>query len=99
MFTVFSAYSKIENNITQLTVHYAKGLSKILEVFVTQLLRDDFEIHKPVHLPMKVTKGDLVPHLEKLHKKVLGMPASKQDRFFYLLFHTKKTRKAKDRQI
>ena len=42
-----NAYSKIENNITQLTVHHVKELSRILEVPITDLLKDDFEIHRP----------------------------------------------------
>jgi transcriptional regulator with XRE-family HTH domain len=42
-----NAYSKIENNITQLTVRHIKLLSTILEAPITDLLNDDFEIHRP----------------------------------------------------
>jgi transcriptional regulator with XRE-family HTH domain len=42
-----NAYSKIENNITQLTVNHVKQISHILEVSIVDLLRDDFEIHGP----------------------------------------------------
>ena len=42
-----NAYNKIENNITRLTVHHIKELSKILEVPMSDLLNDDFEINKP----------------------------------------------------
>ncbi len=45
-----NAYSKIENNITQLTVNHVKNISQILEVPVIDLLRDDFEIHAPASI-------------------------------------------------
>ena len=63
-----NAYSKIENNITGLTVHHVKALSKILEVPVTDLLKDEFEIHKPFAMPRTVTKSDLLEHVHKLQK-------------------------------
>lgn len=74
-----NAYSKIENNITQLTVHHIKELSKILEVPVTDLLKDDFEIHKPITIPRVVTKTDLLSHIEILHKSVEEKHAVKND--------------------
>jgi transcriptional regulator with XRE-family HTH domain len=45
-----NAYSKIENNRTQLTVNHLKLLSKILDVEVLDLLRDEFEIRRPHEL-------------------------------------------------
>ncbi len=42
-----SAYSKIENNQTELKVWHCKVLSKIFGYNVYDLLPDDFEIHKP----------------------------------------------------
>lgn len=45
-----NAYSKIENNVTQLTVQHIKQLSAILEISPLELLKDDFEIHKPLHI-------------------------------------------------
>jgi transcriptional regulator with XRE-family HTH domain len=45
-----NAYSKIENNITQLTVNHVKNISQILEIPVIDLLRDDFEIHAPTSI-------------------------------------------------
>jgi len=72
-----NAYSKIENNITQLTVHHVKELSKILEVPITDLLRDDFEIHKPLIVPHHVTRADLLAHVEHLHKKIESLPATR----------------------
>ena len=64
-----NAYSKIENNITQLTVHHVKELSRVLEISVTDLLKDDFEIHKPAYIPKSLTKAELlekVLHLQKV---------------------------------
>lgn len=76
-----NAYSKIENNITQLTVHHIKELSKILEIPVTDLLKDDFEIHKPVALRGTVTKSDLIAHIEIVHTKVQEKHAAKHDAY------------------
>ena len=74
-----NAYSKIENNITQLTVHHVKELSKILEVPVTDLLKDDFEIHKPFAVARNVTKTDLLEHVHQLQKIILDKHASRHD--------------------
>lgn len=76
-----NAYSKIENNITQLTVHHVKELSRILEVSITDLLKDDFEIHRPVVIPGTVTKSDLIAHLHRLEKAISGKHASKHDSY------------------
>lgn len=80
-----NAYSKIENNITQLTVHHVKELSKILDVPLTDLLKDDFEIHKPMPLPQTVTKADLLQHIELLSRKVEGKHATKHQAFIIAL--------------
>jgi len=72
-----NAYSKIENNITQLTVHHVKELSKILDVPITDLLNDDFEIHKPLAIPHAVTKTDLLKHIESLYRKIEAKHAGK----------------------
>lgn len=42
-----AAYSKIENNITELTVKHCRMLSKIFEANVYDYLSDDFEISRP----------------------------------------------------
>jgi transcriptional regulator with XRE-family HTH domain len=76
-----NAYSKIENNITQLTVHHVKELSKILDVPVTDLLRDEFEIHKPVTIPHTVTRQDLLDQLTLLKKKLDSRQASKHHNY------------------
>ncbi len=65
-----NAYSKIENNYTQLTVAHIKQLSKILEVGLLDLLKDDFEIHKPAHLQMdSVGKETLLNLLHNIIEK------------------------------
>jgi transcriptional regulator with XRE-family HTH domain len=66
-----NAYSKIENNITQLTVNHVKQISAILEVSVTDLLKDDFEIHKATGMQMEsVTKEALLHNLDQIRKKI-----------------------------
>ena len=76
-----NAYSKIENNITGLTVHHVKELSKILEVPITDLLKDNFEIHKPLVIPRIVTKSDLLEHVHQLQKIILDKQATKHDSY------------------
>ncbi|HEU4471170.1 MAG TPA: helix-turn-helix transcriptional regulator [Flavisolibacter sp.] len=80
-----NAYSKIENNITQLTVHHVKELSKILEVPITDLLNDEFEIHKPVPTPNIVTRTALLAEAEKLHKKIQTRHASRHEAYLVAL--------------
>jgi transcriptional regulator with XRE-family HTH domain len=76
-----NAYSKIENNITQLTVHHIKELSKILEVPITDFLKDDFEIHKPVMIPRVVTKADLIAMVRVLESKLEAKHVTKHDSY------------------
>lgn len=80
-----NAYSKIENNITQLTVHHVKELSKILEVPITDLLKNEFEIHKPFAIPRTVTKADLLEHIHLLQKSVADKQAVKHDAYIVAL--------------
>lgn len=66
-----NAYSKIENNYTQLTVSHIKTLSKILEVGILELLKDEFEIHKPSQLQVEsVTKDNILMAFENLTEKL-----------------------------
>ena len=74
-----NAYSKIENNITGLTVHHVKELSKILDIPITDLLKDDFEIHKPFAIPRTVSKSDLLEHVHTLQKIMQDKHATKHD--------------------
>lgn len=76
-----NSYSKIENNITQLTVHHVKELSKILDVSISDLLNDDFEIHKPFVIPRSVTKADLLEHVGRLQKIVADKHVTKHDSY------------------
>lgn len=80
-----NAYSKIENNITQLTVHHVKELARILEVSIFDLLRDDFEIHKPFAIPKTVTKADVLEHINSLQKRVMEKHATKHDAYIAVL--------------
>jgi transcriptional regulator with XRE-family HTH domain len=80
-----NAYSKIENNITQLTVQHVKELAKILDVSITDLLRDDFEIHRPYAIPKTVTKADVLEHISILQKRVMEKHATKHDAYIAVL--------------
>ncbi len=80
-----NAYSKIENNLTQLTVHHIKQLSQILDVPMLDLLKDEFEIHKPVVLPKVVHKQDLLKHIEVLRSKVADKAAAKNEHYLVAL--------------
>lgn len=77
-----NAYSKIENNITQLTVHHVKQLSAILKVPVTDLLKDDFEIHKPLFVHGKaIHKEDVIIMLDHIKQKLQGKHASRHESY------------------
>jgi transcriptional regulator with XRE-family HTH domain len=41
-----AAYSKIENNLTELTVRHCKVLSRVFGVNVYDFFDEDFEIHR-----------------------------------------------------
>jgi len=77
-----NAYSKIENNLTQLTVHHVKQLSEILQVPITDLLKDEFEIHKPLFIHGKaVHKEDVVHLLDHIKQKLQTKHASKHESY------------------
>jgi transcriptional regulator with XRE-family HTH domain len=66
-----NAYSKIENNYTQLTVKHVKELSKILEISVLELLRDEFEIHRPNHIQIEsVDKESILELIQGVSNKL-----------------------------
>lgn len=80
-----NAYSKIENAYTQLTVKHVKKLSKVLEVSVLDLLKDEFEIHPPSLIQKEsITKTSLVMNLKKLTEKLEAKHPQKHD-FYPLL--------------
>jgi transcriptional regulator with XRE-family HTH domain len=80
-----NAYSKIENNITQLTVHHVKQLSQILDLPVTDLLKDEFEIHRPLMVPHSVSKSDLLKQLEVLRLRVENSPTTKHHTYIAVM--------------
>jgi transcriptional regulator with XRE-family HTH domain len=75
-----NAYSKIENNITQLTVNHVKMISQVLDVPVIDLLRDDFEIHVPNSIQAEsITKEALMLALNNLQAKLEGKKHEKHE--------------------
>ncbi len=75
-----NAYSKIENGYTQLTVRHIKDLSKILEVSLMELLRDDFEIHKPNHIHTEsINKENLLMTFKQISEKLNDKHPQKHD--------------------
>lgn len=66
-----NAYSKIENNITQLTINHVKQISTALDVSPLELLRGDFEVHKPLSLhAQSITKQNILMNLDMLREKI-----------------------------
>jgi transcriptional regulator with XRE-family HTH domain len=64
-----NAYSKIENNITQLTVTHIKQLSKILDISIPDLLQDEYEIRKPNSIPNdKVSRKEIILFIHELQQ-------------------------------
>ena len=75
-----NAYSKIENNITQLTVNHVKQISQILEVSIMDLLRDDFEIHSPSNIHTEsISKEALLATMDKIRYKLDEKSPQKHD--------------------
>lgn len=75
-----NAYSKIENNITQLTVNHVKQISQILEVSVMDLLRDDFEIHSPNNIQTEsISKDALLAMMDRVREKLSEKAPQKHD--------------------
>lgn len=80
-----NAYSKIENNQTQLTVNHIKKLSKIFDVSMAELLKDDFEIHKPLSIQAEsVSKEVLMMTLLNLKERLVSKQCDKHE--FYPIF-------------
>lgn len=75
-----NAYSKIENNITQLTVSHIRQISAILEVSIMDLLKDDFEIRHGSDIQMEsVTKDALLHNLDQIRKKIESRSPQKHE--------------------
>lgn len=80
-----NAYSKIENNLTQLTVQHLKQLSEILGIAITDLLKDEFEVYKPAEFSNKVSKADLLEKIEILRKKIQAKQTSRSEAYISVL--------------
>ena len=75
-----NAYSKIENNITQLTVNHVKFISQILEIPVIDLLRDDMEIHAPTSIQAEsISKEALLLALDNIQSKLAEKKSVKHE--------------------
>ncbi len=75
-----NAYSKIENNITQLTVNHVKQISQILEVSVMDLLRDDFIIQGANSIQTEsISKDALLTMMDRVREKLYNKPPQKHD--------------------
>lgn len=60
-------YEQIENNITPLTVEQLKQISKIMKVSFQDLMKDGFEIHRPVTMRTNsITKENLLDTIDEL---------------------------------
>lgn len=66
-----NAYSKIENNLTQLTVTHVKQLSSILDIPALDLLKDEFEIRRPHKSDvLTINKKDIILYLHDLQHTI-----------------------------
>jgi transcriptional regulator with XRE-family HTH domain len=75
-----NAYSKIENNVTQLTVKHIKLLSVILEAPINDLLKDEFEIHRAGNIQMEsITKESLLKVIDQVKVKMEEKTFSKHE--------------------
>ncbi len=82
-----NAYSKIENNITQLTINHVKQISEALNVTAFELLREDFEVHKPLSIhAQSITKEVLLMNIEALKEKLAQMPIEKHELYPVLMY-------------
>ncbi|MBX9781825.1 MAG: helix-turn-helix domain-containing protein [Chitinophagaceae bacterium] len=82
-----NAYSKIENNVTQLTINHIKLISKALEVSPLELLRDDFEIHRPLSLhAQSITKDVLTMNMKALLEKLEQNPVERHELYPILMY-------------
>jgi len=80
-----NAYSKIETGSTTLTVHHLKELSRIFQVSITDLIKDDFEIHKPNYIKKQsISKEHLLITIDSIREKLNKRHPAKHD-FYPLL--------------
>jgi transcriptional regulator with XRE-family HTH domain len=81
-----NAYSKIENNITQLTINHVKLISAALDVSALELMREDFILQKPATVAQEsLTKESILKNIELLKEKVKKLPHSTHDLYPVLM--------------
>jgi len=82
-----NAYSKIENNITQLTINHVKLISAALDVSPLELLRGDFEVHKPLSLhAQSITKENILMNLDLLREKINLIQVERHELYPILMY-------------
>jgi transcriptional regulator with XRE-family HTH domain len=82
-----NAYSKIENNITQLTINHVKQISTALDVSPLELLRGDFEVHKPLSLhAQSITKQNILMNLDMLREKINMIQMERHELYPILMY-------------
>lgn len=75
-----NACSKIANNLANLTVHHGKQLSEILQVPMSGLPKDEFEIHRPFSPSHKAAhKEEVIKPLDLVRKTLLTIHAARHD--------------------
>jgi len=86
-----NAYSKIETGSTTLTVHHLKELSRIFQVSILDLIKDDFEIHSPNQIKKQsVSKDQLLMVIDSIKERLTNKHPMKHDFYPVLmsLLHT-----------
>ena len=82
-----NAYSKIENNITQLTINHVKQISAALDVSPLELLRGDLEVHKPLSLhAQSITKETILMNLNALREKISQIQVERHELYPILMY-------------
>ena len=80
-----NAYSKIENNITQLTVNHLKSISSTLDIPIIDLLKDDFEIRKPQFSEKKnVSRSEIIMYLHDF-QHTIKLKNEEQDKLYSVI--------------
>lgn len=75
-----NAYSKIETGSTTLTVHHLKELSRIFQVSILDLIKDDFEIHSPNQIKKQsVSKDQLLMVIDSIKERLTNKHPMKHD--------------------
>lgn len=81
-----NAYSKIENNITQLTINHVKLISTALDVSPLELMRGDFILQKPTTTDEhSITKEYILQSIDLLKAKVKSLTDNKHELYPALL--------------